>query len=44
MNKNRFEGDPKIIVDPDGWTLQYKGGQPVMYQVFENVVTIQILT
>ena len=44
MNKNRFEGDPKIIVGPDGWTLQYKGGQPVMDQGFENVVTIQILT
>ncbi len=44
MNKNRFEGDPKIIVGPDGWEIQYKGGQPVMDQGLENVVTIQILT
>jgi len=44
MNKNRFEGDPKIIVTQDGWDLQYKGGQPVMDQGIENIVTISLLT
>ena len=44
MNKNRFEGDPKIIVTEDGWTLYYKGGQPVMDQGLENIVTISLLT
>ena len=44
MNKNRFEGDPKIIVTPDGWTVQYIGGQPVMDQGLENVATISLLT
>ena len=44
MNKNRFEGDPKIIVGPDGWTIQYIGGQPVMDQGLENVATISLLT
>ncbi len=44
MNKNRFEGDPKIIVGPDGWTVQYIGGQPIMDQGLENVATISLLT
>lgn len=44
MNKNRFEGDPKLIVNNEGWDLQYTGGQPLMDQGLENVVTIQILT
>ena len=44
MIKNRFEGDPKIIVTPDGWTLQYTGGQPLMDQGLENVATISLLT
>ena len=44
MNKNRFEGDPKIIVDQDGWDMQFKGGQPVMDRGLENVVTLSLLT
>ena len=41
---NRYEGDPKIIITENGWTLQYKGGQPVMDQGLENLANIALLT
>jgi len=43
MNKNRFEGDPKIIIDADGWDFDYRGGQPIMDHGLENVATLSLL-
>lgn len=42
--KNRFQGDPRIFIDPDGSYLIFKGGQPVMDQGFENAVVISLFT
>jgi len=39
-----FQGDPKIILTPDGSTLKFIGGQPVMDAGVENVVTILLFT
>lgn len=41
---SRFEGDPKITIGPDGWTLTFKGGQPEMDQGLENMATIALMT
>jgi phage gp46-like protein len=39
-----FSGDPKITIGPDGATLTFIGGQPVMDQGFENQVIIALFT
>ena len=41
---NRFEGDPRLILGPDGSTIEYKGGQPVMDQGLENQLLIDLFT
>lgn len=41
---NRFEGDPKIIIDADGADLVFKGGQPVMDRGLENAALIGLFT
>lgn len=41
---NRFQGDPKLILGPDGSSLVYKGGQPVMDQGIENAIMIPLFT
>ena len=40
----RFQGDPKISITPNGATLTYKGGQPVMDGGLENFVQISLFT
>jgi hypothetical protein len=39
-----FSGDPYITIGPDGSTLTYKGGQPVMDQGLENQAIIALFT
>ena len=41
---DRFQGDPRLIIDNDGSTLAVQGGQPVMDQGFENVPLIDLFT
>ena len=41
---DRFQGDPKMILGPDGSNLVYKGGQPEMDQGLENAVMISLFT
>lgn len=44
MAINLFQGDPKLILGPNGSTLRYKGGQPVMDQGIENAMMIPLFT
>ncbi len=39
---NRFDGDPKLILGPDGADLVYKSGQPVMDQGVENQIMLDL--
>lgn len=39
-----YEGDPKLILGPDGSKFAYKDGQPVMDQGIENSVSIDLGT
>jgi phage gp46-like protein len=41
---NRFQGDLAIKLTPDGADIPFIGGQPVMDQGLENVVTISLFT
>lgn len=41
---NRFQGDPKIFIGPNGATLNFESGQPVMDAGFENQVVISLFT
>lgn len=41
---NIYEGDPKMVLGPDGSKLVYKGGQPVMDQGVENLMLIRLFT
>jgi phage gp46-like protein len=41
---NRFQGDPKLYLTPDGADLDFIGGQPVMDAGFENQVFISLFT
>jgi hypothetical protein len=41
---NSFSGDPYITIGPDGSTLTYKGGQPIMDQGLENQAIIALFT
>lgn len=40
----RFDGDPRIIADKNGVSLQYQGGQPVMDGGIENAIIISLIT
>lgn len=40
----RYDGDPRIIADKEGLSLQYQGGQPVMDGGLENAVIISLIT
>lgn len=44
MSLERYQGDPRIYLGPDGSFFSYKGGQPEMDRGFENQVNIQLLT
>ena len=41
---NRYQGDPRLVLTPNGSTLSFKGGQPVMDGGFENAVLISLFT
>lgn len=41
---NRFQGDPKLILDEDGADLKFQGGQPVMDRGVENAVFMSLHT
>jgi len=41
---NRFEGDPKLYLTPDGADMRYEGGQPVMEQGLENQIFLSLFT
>lgn len=41
---SRFSGDPKIYITPNGATLRFEGGQPVMDQGLENSPIISLFT
>ena len=44
MSNDRYNGDPRLFLGPNGSYFKYKGGQPVMDRGFENQVNIQLLT
>ena len=44
MIYNRFQGDPKITLTPDGASMMFKGGQPVMDQGIENAAILSLFT
>ena len=44
MEIDRFQGDPKVTLGPNGSNLVYRGGQPEMDQGFENYVMISLFT
>lgn len=39
---DRFQGDPKLYLTPDGVNLNIIGGQPVMDQGLENQATLSL--
>ena len=44
MTPDRYSGDPRILIGPQGATLDYEGGQPVMDQGIENQALISLFT
>jgi phage gp46-like protein len=40
----RYEGDPKLVLDENGADLVYRGGQPVMDRGLENAALISLHT
>lgn len=44
MTFDRYQGDPRMVIDNDGSTISVKGGQPVMDQGLENVPLIDLFT
>ncbi len=41
---NRFQGDPAIQITPDGASMTFRSGQPVMDQGLENPVLMSLFT
>lgn len=41
---NRYQGDPAIEITPNGASMTFRGGQPVMDQGFHNYVLISLFT
>jgi phage gp46-like protein len=44
MTFDRFQGDPRLILDENGSTIKVTGGQPIMDQGLENVPIIRLFT
>ena len=44
MSTDRYSGDPRIILTPEGADIDYEGGQPIMDQGLENQSIIQLFT
>lgn len=41
---DRFQGDPKLFITPDGVDFEVKGGQPAMDAGFSNQAQISLFT
>ena len=41
---DRFQGDPRIVIDEDGADLEIQAGQPVMDRGIENSVLLSLFT
>ena len=41
---DRFQGDPALSLGPNGSTLTFRGGQPIMDQGLENQAQISLFT
>lgn len=41
---DRYSGDPRIVLGPEGADLDYRGGQPVMDQGLENQALLSLFT
>ena len=41
---SRYEGDPKLFLEPNGASLRYEAGQPVMERGLENQAFISLFT
>lgn len=39
---DRYQGDPRIVIGPNGSYLKISGGQPVMDQGIENIVILSL--
>jgi len=44
MTADRYSGDPRLIITPNGANLDYEGGQPIMDQGLENQALISLFT
>lgn len=44
MTIERFQGDPRIVIDEDGADLDFQAGQPVMDRGIENSVLLSLFT
>ena len=44
MTADRYSGDPRLIITPNGANLDYEGGQPIMDQGLENQAIISLFT
>lgn len=44
MSTDIYQGDPRLVLGPNGSRLVYKGGQPVMDQGIENLILISLFT
>ena len=44
MTPDRFSGDPRLLLTPNGADLDYEGGQPIMDQGLENQALIALFT
>lgn len=40
----QYEGEPRLVMTPDGVTIEFKGGQPVMDTGLENAALISLFT
>lgn len=40
----RFDGQPRLILTPNGSTITYVGGQPIMDEGWENYILIRLFT
>jgi len=41
---DRFQGDPRVVIDEDGADLEIQAGQPVMDRGIENSVLLSLFT
>lgn len=44
MTPDRFSGDPRILIGPNGADFDYEGGQPIMDAGLENQALLSLFT